>query len=331
MKKRITLIAAILFGAAIGRAKAQTDPHFSQIYAYPLWLNPALTGVFDGDTRFTANFKDQWTGITNGYQTGAVSVDFKATEKVSLGFNLINQVAGSANFNYFAAYGTFGYSVAISSDGSKKLHFGVQAGFIDRSFDSSLLQFDNQYNPLIGYDPNIASGESFLTTDAFIFDSGAGIYYEDASGNTVKPFGGASVYHINGAPDPFAAAGTKTVLPIRFNIHGGVKIATSESLSVTPNVIYIRQQQNQIRAVDIYAELKSTDGNSLILGAMYRLNDAVVAEFGYHIKSAVIGLSYDINTSPLNTATNGYGGLELSLNYIFGSHQGNPSNSSPSF
>ena len=332
MRKRIISIAVLLFCVAIDRANAQIDPHFSQIYAYPLWLNPALTGVFDGDVRFTANFKDQWTGITNGFQTGAVSADFKATEKISLGLNLINQVAGSANFNYFAMYGTFAYAIGVSADGSKKLHFGVQAGFIDRSFDPSMLQFDNQYNPLIGYDPNIASGESFLTTDAFIFDSGAGIYYDDANpDDAVKLFGGASIYHINGAPDPFAAAGNKTALPIRFNIHGGVKITASETLDITPNIIYVRQQQNQIKALDIYAELKSNDGNSLILGTMYRLGDAVVAEFGYHIKSTVIGISYDVNTSPLNTATNGHGGLELSLNYIFGSHSANPSNASPSF
>jgi type IX secretion system PorP/SprF family membrane protein len=331
MKKTILLIFVFVAGAA-GCLKAQIDPHFSQINAYPLWLNPALTGVFDGDVRFTANFKDQWTGITNGYQTGAVSADYKATEKVSLGLNLINQVAGSANFNYFAAYGTFAYAVAISGDGTKKLHFGVQAGFIDRSFDPGLLQFDSQYNPLIGYDPNLASGESFLTTDAFIFDSGAGIYYDDENPDSkVKLFGGASIYHINGAPDPFAAAGAKTVLPVRFNIHGGVKIIASESLDITPNIIYVRQQQNQIRAFDIYGEIKSNNGNSLIAGAMYRLDDAVVAEFGYHIDNTVIGISYDINTSPLNNATNGHGGLELSLNYIFGSHSGGPANASPKF
>ena len=332
MRKRILLIAAILFFVATGRANAQIDPHFSQIYAYPLWLNPALTGVFDGDTRVTANFKDQWTGITNGYQTTALSADFKATEKVSLGLNLINQVAGSANYNYFAAYGTFGYGIAVSSDGTKKLHFGLQVGVINRSFNPGLLQFEDQYNPLIGYDPNIASGESFSSTNAFIFDSGAGIYYYDADpDNLVKIFGGASIYHINGAPDPFAAPGTKTVLPVRFNIHGGLKIAASETINITPNIIYVRQQQNQIRAVDVYTEFKSNDGNSIIAGVTYRLNDAVVAAFGYHIKSAVIGVSYDINTSRLNSVTNGQGGIELSLNYIFDSHSGIPSNASPRF
>jgi len=330
--KKIILLILVFLTGAIGDLKAQVDPHFSQIYAYPLWLNPALTGAFDGDARFTANFKDQWTGITNGYQTGAVSGDIKTSEKVSLGLNVINQVAGSANYDYFAAYGTFGYSIPVSSDGTKKLHFGLQVGFIERNFNTGMLQFDDQYNPLIGYDPSIASGENFTATDAVIFDSGAGIYYDDTNAeDKVKLFGGASIYHINGAHDPFAAPGTKTVLPIRFNIHGGVKIAASESLDITPNIIYVRQQQNQIRAVDIYAEFKANDGNSLILGTMYRLGDAVVAEVGYHIKSTVIGISYDINTSPLNNATNGHGGLELSLNYIFGSHPANSSGSSPGF
>jgi Type IX secretion system membrane protein PorP/SprF len=66
-------------------------------------------------------------------------------------------------------------------------------------------------------------------------------------------------------------------------------------------------------------------------GVLYRANDAIVAEFGYRINSAVIGVSYDINTSALNKATNGNGGIELSLNYIFNSHADNPSNASPQF
>lgn len=312
--------------------KAQIDPHFSQIYAYPLWLNPALTGAFDGTTRFSANFKNQWTGITNGYQTGAISADFKATDKVSLGINMINQVAGSVSFDYFALYGTFAYGLPLSSDGTKKLSFGLQVGLINRSFDASALQFDDQYNPLTGFDPSISSGENFLTTNSLIFDSGLGIYYYDSNPDAAaRLFAGASVYHINGAADPFATAGTATKLPIRFNIHGGVKIRASESLDITPGVIYIRQQQNQIRAFDVYAEFKANNDNGLILGSMLRLDDAVVAEVGYHLKNMIMGFSYDITTSPINSGANGHGGIELSLNYIFNQHASGPSSASPNF
>ncbi|MEO6498226.1 MAG: type IX secretion system membrane protein PorP/SprF, partial [Mucilaginibacter sp.] len=44
------------FGIVI-KVQAQVDPHFSQYYANPLWLNPALTGVIDGDLRFNSIFK----------------------------------------------------------------------------------------------------------------------------------------------------------------------------------------------------------------------------------------------------------------------------------
>ena len=331
MKKILLLIFLVQMGA-INYLKAQIDPHFSQIYAYPLWLNPALTGVFDGEGRVNANFKDQWTGIANGYQTGALSADYKATEKVSLGINIIDQKAGSAGYNYFAAYGTFAYGFAVSYDGTKKLHFGLQAGFIQRSFNPGDLQFGDQYNPSIGYDPNINSGENFLATSSVIFDSGLGVYYDETkSDNSVKLFAGASIYHINGADDPFAAPGTATKLPIRFNIHGGSKITVSETLDVTPSVIYIRQQQNQIRAIDVYADFKPNEENSFILGALYRYDDAIVPEVGFHMKSAMIGLSYDINTSGLKSATNGNGGIELSLNYIFGNQSGAGSDYSPKF
>ena len=92
----------------------------------------------------------------------------------------------------------------------------------------------------------------------------------------------------------------------------------------------MRQQQNQIKAVDIYAELKSKNDSGIILGSMLRWDDAVVAELGYHVRNMMFGFSYDVTTSTLSTGANGHGGIELSLNYIF-SKSGGAANSSPSF
>jgi hypothetical protein len=64
---------------------------------------------------------------------------------------------------------------------------------------------------------------------------------------------------------------------------------------------------------------------------MYRLDDAIVVEVGYHINNTAIGISYAINTSPLNAVTIGMGGLELSLRYIFGGHSANPVDFAPGF
>ena len=42
------LFTYLFFYAGRQNLFAQADPHFSQFYAYPFWLNPGLTGVMDG-------------------------------------------------------------------------------------------------------------------------------------------------------------------------------------------------------------------------------------------------------------------------------------------
>ena len=318
MRKLAAIIAVLLQVGAAGKLAAQVDPHFSQYYAYPLWLNPALTGVMDGDTRVGANFRDQWATIDNGYRTGALSVDFRPTEKVGVGFNVLNQAAGTAGYNYFAAYGSFSYAVPVGNDDFKKLHFGLQAGIINRSFDPGKAQFDDQYNPVLGFDPNLPSFENFGSVSSIVFDSSAGIFYDDTDPQkTTNIFAGVSVAHLNSPNDPFATGGISSPLPFRFTVHGGVKIRASDFFDITPHAIYIRQQNNQIRAIGVYSELKTNDDRGLILGGMYRVNDAAVANVGYHLDSMIIGLSYDFNTSALQAATNGQGGFELSVSYVF--------------
>ncbi len=311
-------MALLLLFGAVSRLHAQIDPHFSQYYAYPLWLNPALTGVINGDLRVNANFKNQWASIGDPYRTGAVSVDYRPTEKVGVGLNIINQAAGSAGFNYFAAYGSFGYGIPISTDGNKRLNFGVQAGVINRSFDMNRLQLGSQYDPSTGYNPNLPSFENFSSSNAMVFDASAGVFYYDGDpSNTANFFGGVSVAHLTRSKDPFATEGLNSKLPLRYNIHAGVRIMAGESFDLIPHAIYVRQNKNEIKAFGAYTELKLVNDNGLILGAMYRVNDAAIANVGYHVNSLIIGASYDFNTSALNTATNSRGGIELSLSYVF--------------
>jgi type IX secretion system PorP/SprF family membrane protein len=332
VKKLIVFISVLFQVGAISTLKAQIDPHFSQYYANPLWLNPALTGVIDGDTRINANVKNQWTGIPNGYKTSALSVDFRSGEKAGFGFNVLNQSAGTAGFNYFAAYASYGYGVAISSDGTQKLHFGLQAGLINRSFDPSKLQFDDQYNPIIGFNPNAPGFETFATTSATVFDASAGVFYYDGDPiHTANVFVGLSVAHLTSPKDPFTNGTLQSRLPVRFTAHAGVKIKASDNFDVIPHAIYISQQTNTVKAMGVYSELKFEDDNGLILGAMYRIGDAAVADAGYHLKNLVIGVCYDFNTSALKSATNGQGGFELSLNYVFRKKPINPAAVCPKF
>ena len=72
MKKIIVIIISVV--VCIFPIHAQ-DIHFSQYYANPLNLNPALTGYMAGDQRLNINYRNQWARIINPYKTLSVSYD----------------------------------------------------------------------------------------------------------------------------------------------------------------------------------------------------------------------------------------------------------------
>lgn len=303
--------------AVSGSLYAQVDPHFSQYYANPLWLNPALTGVINADIRVNANYKSQWASVNNAYQTAAVSADFRPSDKIGLGVAILNQSAGSDSYNHFSGYGAFSYGVPVSSDGNKRLTFGLQAGVINRSFDMNSLQFGTQFVTGDGFNPSSNSMENFAGSSVTVFDANAGIFYYDGNPLTkMNFFGGVSVGHISMPRDPFSSS-LDDKIPVRYTVHGGMRLKANEHIDVTPNVLYIKQQEATIKAIGLYSEFKFPNSKGLIVGGMYRFEDAAIANLGYRFNNLIAGASYDFNTSSLTRATSGQGGIELSVSYIF--------------
>jgi hypothetical protein len=54
------------------------DKHFTQFYAAPLALNPALTGALDGKYRVSTIYRDQWRKVLDEpIKTFAVGADLR--------------------------------------------------------------------------------------------------------------------------------------------------------------------------------------------------------------------------------------------------------------
>src|SRR5450432_204980 len=66
------LLCFTYFLPATSRAQ---DPEFSQFFASPLTLNPALTGKFNGTIRVAGNYRNQWPAVNNAFITSTISVD----------------------------------------------------------------------------------------------------------------------------------------------------------------------------------------------------------------------------------------------------------------
>ncbi|PYF70026.1 PorP/SprF family type IX secretion system membrane protein [Pedobacter nutrimenti] len=315
MEKLGKIIAiGFIFSLCIFKVSAQIDPHFSQYYANPLWLNPGLTGVTDGEYRFNLNVKQQWGSLSNGYLTGGASFDMAPVKNFAFGAMILNQNAGDISYNNLSALVSGAYRIRFGQEGTNIINFGIQAGILNRSFDVSKITTGSQFNPVTGYDGSVLINENFSAHNTLVPDVNAGAMYFDGSPDqTINTFLGVSVNHLTRPVDKFLGSNVK--MPMRYTAHGGARIKVSDILDITPNGIYMKQGNSREIAAGAYAQMMLNNESDLMFGANYRVDDAAIAFFGLHIKNMVFGLSYDFNTSSLNRATGSKGGLELSISF----------------
>jgi type IX secretion system PorP/SprF family membrane protein len=316
IQRNITnLLFCIALLLATITANAQVDPHFSQYYANPLYLNPALTGVInDGDYRATAIYRNQWSNISQPYSTTGVSADMATNSKLNLGINILNQAAGDGGYNYLNAALSLAYTgLQLDEKGYQRIIIGMQIGLIARKFDPAKLKFGDQWIAGIGFDPTTATQEIFTKTSSTAFNTGAGIvYYSGNPDNKINVYGGFSAANLTQPADPFMA-GNKKNLPIRYTIHGGLKYSINEDASLIPNFIYMQQGNASETMVGAYLQVRANNTVDVMAGVNYRLQDAISPYAGFYINNMTVGVSYDINTSSLGKMVSGSNSVELSL------------------
>jgi len=59
----------LLLSVFFGKVVMAQDSHFSQFWANPLHLNPALTGNSFADMRIISNYRTQWKAVAEPYNT----------------------------------------------------------------------------------------------------------------------------------------------------------------------------------------------------------------------------------------------------------------------
>ncbi len=315
MKK---ILIALFTTAVCFAAKAQVDPHFSEYYVYPSWLNPALTGAIDGDYRVSAIYRNQWGNISNGFSTVGLSGDVVTNKNLNFGGSILQQTAGNGGYTYLTAYASIAYTgVRFGVNGNQRLVFGLQGGIVQRRFNTSKFQLGDQWNPITGYNPTTVSTDVIATPSSTVFDAGAGIAYYDAAPNKkANLFLGFSASHLTQPDDKFTTGPVKGKFPIRYTAHGGVKLTVSETFSITPNLLYLRQGNAEEKMVGANVQLRATDNTDVLLGANYRFNDAIVPFAGVYYKNFTLGFSYDINNSDLGKTLGTTNSFEISLSYI---------------
>jgi type IX secretion system PorP/SprF family membrane protein len=314
------LIFPVCMMIIVQQLSAQTDPHFTQNYTYPMYINPAMAGQNGGDYRVSAIYRSQWSAMGSPYRTTGLSADAETSNNLALGVNLLNQSAGDAGFNYFNAYASIAYTgVKFGRRDDHYVVFAMQAGVLNRHVNQSKFKWDDQWNPITGYSASNATTESFNKTSATTLDMGAGAFYYDASpGKILNLFGGVSFYHINKPGDPIVSTESTELntIPMRYSLHGGFNINLAGGANLIPHVLYNQQGNARELTLGIHGQKMVNEETALTAGCYYRIRDAVSPCIGVDYKNFLIGVSYDVNVSKTGAMTKNMNSFELSFSYV---------------
>jgi len=294
--------------------KAQ-DPHFSQFFANPLYLNPAFAGS-KVCPRLVMNYRNQWPSIPGSYVTYNASFDmhFKA---LGGGLGVIVQAdrAGEGVLNTQTA--ALIYSVRIKLAKEWYLKAGVQAGFIQKSIDWDRLTFGDQIDPKWGFSKN---------TNELRISDGNRMDFDVSSGLLIYSrqfFGGVAVHHMVPPNVSFTEdKGGESYLDMKITSHVGYMINLKSGgrrhrkgdPTISPNIVYM--QQGAFHQLNWGAYFKK---EPLIFGLWYRHffegSDAVVVQVGFEYNKFKFGYSYDITVSQLASASGGAHEFSFALDF----------------
>jgi type IX secretion system PorP/SprF family membrane protein len=291
------------------------DARFSQYFNNPMILNPALTGNGIEHIRITAIYRNQWAGMGTPFTTQGFAVD-KVVNRIGLGAAITRNGAGEASIRTINFVGNLSYNLPLDGEKKNVLSAGMQVGIVNKSFDPSKLTFDNQYNPDAGYDPNIASGEEFVSTNVTRPDVNAGLMWQRGWLNKevrFRPFLGLALSHLTQPDETFITEITK--VHMKRTVYGGAGYMLNDYLEIKPSFMLLNQGPNKESTFGTLINYQLDNKNSVQLGAYHRLEDAVIAYAGYQMNLLFVGMSYDVNTSELSKSGKGNNAFEISLTY----------------
>jgi len=310
------IIAFILF-SCIGKLKAQ-DVHLSMYDAAPLFLNPAMTGLFDGEWRLHGQYRTQWKAVNfKPYNSSLISFD-KPYKKWGFGGQISNLSAGIGNYNVLQGLVSAAYSVPLDFSKHHNISIGVQGGVTQKYVEYQLHSFDNQYTTLNGgsFNTDLTTGETFDAQRFYLPTVNAGLmYYHAKQQSFLNPFIGVSVFNLIKSKETFFDEENST--NNRYYIHAGTRVNLTELFYVLPKVLIMNQGNfnEQTFAGDIGYYLKGADLH-LLGGLVYRNQDAFVISLGAKKNNITGKVAYDINSSSLTSASTGRGAFEISITYI---------------
>ncbi len=340
MRRLHYLFLFVLLSQMLSSPLSAQDPRFSQFYKAPMLLNPALSGVFNGQGRVHINYRSLYASVLaeSAFETYMVGTDWK--------FNMPNR-RDAASFNFLAlrdesgqngfsrTYASLGgaYLKNLSQGGyqqaSHYLSAGAQVGFGQYQINSRDLWFSNQYDGQnLEIDFDRASGEPIgAFSGDFFLDINAGLLYYAIWNDRNYIYAGGTVHHANQPDISFFDDSPPEALYLRWSGHAGGEASFTNNLSILPAALFTQQGPSTSLTLGLNFRYSNWNPWELNLRAgpwahfSNRLDqgmqlEAMVAAVIFELERINFGVSYDLTTSTLGQSNYARGAIELSATYF---------------
>ncbi|MEX2512543.1 MAG: PorP/SprF family type IX secretion system membrane protein [Cyclobacteriaceae bacterium] len=318
MLKKLTLLAFFITSIPL----MGQDMQYSQFYAAPLQLNPAMTGVSEL-TRMGANYRKQWPGLQYDFQGFSAYMDHYSFDWKS-GFGVSLNSFQESNLNIRLTDFSLFYAYRLDLTEDLNLRFGTQAAWVRRHAAMDHLLLSDQINVLsqtvapVTMD-DIPNFEPYSYLDV----SFGGLLTGE------RFWLGGSAYHVTQPYLSFYSDRLGGRLPIKYNFHSGFVIPINQDrgpfadksenmLSLSGNY----KHQGPFQQLDVSAQVLY---EKILIGAGFRgipgqadlpNRDSVIGLLGFVTNGGLmVGYSFDYMVSRLGMVTDG--AHEISLRYQF--------------
>jgi len=295
------------------------DIHFSQYFEAPLYRNPALAGIVNGDYRIQTVYRSQWNSITDAYKTTSLNAEYKLPIKnddyLTLALQVFHDKAGTTNLTTTHLLPAVNYHKSLSTEKSMYLSVGFMGGYVQRRIDRSKITTNSSYDGL-------GDGEDGLIPKYGYWDGSAGLSFNTQLGGSKDNnlVVGAALHHFIRPKNSFYNNGAVVVNP-KWVFSADVRFGLNEQSYLTVHNDYLQQGTYTEKLTGaIYTRKVGayTDEPDFTIGAggFMRWGDAFIPTFQLGYKPFALSMSYDVNVSKLAATSYGQGGYEMSLTYI---------------
>lgn len=284
---KINIVAlALLF--LIPHFAISQDALFTQFFANPINLNPALTGhtYSDDGGRATLNYRNQWQGK---YNTTSASWD-QEFKKLHGGIG-VNMMQDFIKVGLLTS-STFGlsYSFKHKINEDFRLSYGIQTEIVQRSLHWNQAYFQNSIDPTTGY--VFPTNQPIIIETALRPNLNLGVFAE------YKQFFMGFALHNLTQPNLSDNASFDQTMKRRLTLHGGYNynLKNNTNWQIAPQFRFMKQHKSDVTDVGCLVSYKM-----FTTGVFYRHNFFgdypgplnVVGLIGFRTKNWRVAYTYD--------------------------------------